>query len=345
MERRIRVKCPECAASLQLLVEQQELLDVSCPRCQHAFTTKVPPLVEVEAVEVVEEEEPPPPVRQTRIVQPAPARQTKPVRQTPRNTPTSATRADQSWPADPLSNTSWQTPTYQVNSAPRVSGATHLKAFLIATGSVIGVVVLVMLGFMLKSAISSIEWPSFGDSTESATASTTTADSSSKPTGASSSSGPTDAELAQKMIQGARRLGEATKSWDNETVLANTSPRLIKAVGGERKMREVLNTAVNQFRAQGVTVAAYTVHENVTLRRVGRKVFGIVPTAMDLAVSGRLLRSDNFLIAISEDSGRTFTYLDGAAATKEPAAFKKLLPDLPSDLVLPPRNEPRDITP
>ena len=70
MDRRIRVKCPDCAASIELRVDLEELLDVTCPRCQHLFTAKVPPpVLDIAPVEV----EPLPeerPVRRTRVVKP-----------------------------------------------------------------------------------------------------------------------------------------------------------------------------------------------------------------------------------------------------------------------------------
>ncbi len=143
MDRRIRVKCPECAASIEMRVDQQELLDVTCPRCQKPFTAKVPPPA-LDILPVIEPEPEPeearPAVRPTRVVQQTPATRPRRIREIPQRSASKPTVAPAAF-----EDTSWQVPTahYQPGTpyqpAPRVSGATHVKAFLIAGASVLGV--------------------------------------------------------------------------------------------------------------------------------------------------------------------------------------------------------------
>ncbi len=360
MDRRIRVKCPECAASIELRVDQQELLDVTCPRCRHVFTTIVPPqIVEVEPIEIIEVDEAPP-VRMTRVVQPttvqptAAPRVTKRVRQLPQSAPS------------PLGNSNWQVPSPQVQyrAAPRISAATHLKAFLIAGGSVLGLGLLVVLWFVFQSAISSVDWSSASDeatvssssNTESpapggvdstaVTNSATVGAPADTIAGAGTTTAPINVSLEtipEKIIKQANELASATKDWDHDFVLDRTYPKLIQLAGGRAKMRETLDKAMEPIKEQGATITAFTVSENIVVRNLGTKIYAVVPTTMDLDFPNRLLRVDSFLLAISEDSGRTFTFLSGSAVAKDKQLFKRVLPDWPDDFILPAPGTPRDL--
>lgn len=360
MDRRIRVKCLECAASIELRVDQQELLDVTCPRCRHVFTAIVPPqIVEVAPIEIIEVEETPP-VRMTRVVQPTAApRPPKRVRQLPQSAPS------------PLGNSNWQAPSpqYQYRAAPRVSAATHLKAFLIAGGSVVGLGLLVMVGFMLKSAVSGMDWssssegssagstatvspatepasPSSAGSTLVTDATGTTGETASTFPGIAATTAPANGSvetIPEKIIKQAKELATATKDWDHDFVLDRTYPKLIELAGGRAKMRDTLDKAMEPIKAQGATISDFTVSNNLVVRNLGTKIYAVVPTTMDLDFPNRLLRVDSFLLAISEDSGRTFTFLSGSAVAKDKRLFKRVLPDWPDDFVLPAPGTPRDL--
>jgi hypothetical protein len=61
-------------------------------------------------------------------------------------------------------------------------------------------------------------------------------------------------------------------------------------------------------------------------------------------VPNGILRSKGFLIAISEDRGKTWTFIDGAGLVSEPGREREklaqILPDFPAQLALPPREQP-----
>ncbi len=384
MDRRIRVKCPECAASIELRVDQQELLDVTCPRCQHLFTAKVPPpvleIVPLEADEIIEPIEEVPPVRQTRVAQPAPAPRPKRIRQLP---PASAAPAT-------YDNT-WLSPSPQYQSSPqRVSSATHIKAFLIAAGSIVCLGLLIMSGIMIRSAVSKIEWPTatnnesqsdtqLASSTTSPTAtsdvagpiaqpqaaepnysptglapndtnsstSATAPATTSPPPAASNNPGnnPGNSDIATKIVLLANQIADASKDQDNEFILDRTHPKLIELAGGRSKMLEILNLALEPMRKQGITIANYTVSSNVTIRQVGQKIFAVIPTTLDLKYPNRTTRTESFLLAISDDGGRTYSFIDGSGAAKNRNMLKVVLPDLPDDMVLPTPTTPREVSP
>ena len=76
----------------------------------------------------------------------------------------------------------------------------------------------------------------------------------------------------------------------------------------------------------------------------GDKKFAIVPMVVRVQVPTGALRSKSFLIAVSEDRGKTWTFVDSAGLVSEPGKEREklaqILPDFPSRLRLPPREEP-----
>lgn len=376
MDRRIRVKCTECAASIELRVDQQELLDVKCPRCQHMFTAKVPPLiVEVEPIEVFEVIEETPPVRMTRIVQPAP-------RPAPAQRPKRVHQIPQPGPSSAYANPTWQAPMPTHQAAPRVSGATHLKAILISTGCILALGMLVMVGIMIRSAVSQIEWSGGGsestDTTQLASAAPVTSSpavespystqlpttsaattsvsepSSLSPVGNSlgtettsvtTSPKPGGDDVTEKVVTLAEQIAQATRDKDNEFIIDRTHPKLIEFAGGRNKMLEILDKALEPMKAKGITIADYKISRDVNIRRQGKDIYVVLPTVLDLNYQGRIMRTDSFLLAISEDAGRTFTFLDGSGAAKNRSMLKRLLPNLPDDFTIPTPSLPREVSP
>ena len=374
MDRRIRVKCPECAASIELLVDLEELLDVKCPRCQNFFTAKVPPpVLEIVPVEVEPVEETPP-VRFTRVVQPTIASRPQGGRQSPAAAP-----------APNYFDNTWATPSQYGSS----TGATHVKAFLIATGSIVTLGLLVMAAVMINSSLSKMDWSSDDTTvttspsgTESIVSNSDVPDSASlaaidSPTSANelaydsdldgnatngmtdptsppsnnpssnpsaaTGSKPESGSMAEKIILLANQIADATKDSDNEFIIDRTHPKLIELAGGRNKMLELLNKALEPMKYQGISIANYTVSKDVVVRQVGQKVFAILPTTLDLKYPNRTTRTDGFLLAVSEDGGKTYTFIDGAGAAKNRAVLKQILPDLPDDLTLPAAGTPREV--
>lgn len=365
MDRRIRVKCPECAASIELRVDLEELLDVTCPRCQHLFTARVPPpVLEIVPIEVEPVEETPP-VRFTRVVRPSPSVA----------------------PAPTYLDGTWASPTPQYESTSSVSGATHLKAILIAAGSILGLGVLIAAAVVINSSLSKVDWSSSTPVTSSPSSATepiasssgvsdaggTSSITSTTPTYESSSASIPDSSatnsvvdrsspsssntstaasgskadsggMAEKIVLLANQIADATKDSDNEFIIDRTHPRLIQLAGGRNKMLEILNKALEPMKTQGITIANFTVSKDIVVRQVGQKIFAILPTTLDLRYPNRTMRTEGFLLAVSEDGGKTYTFIDGAGAAKNRAVLKQILPDLPEDLPLPVAGIPREVS-
>jgi hypothetical protein len=67
--------------------------------------------------------------------------------------------------------------------------------------------------------------------------------------------------------------------------------------------------------------------------------FAIVPTTIKLEAEKLLITSEGFLLAVSEDRGATWSYVDGSVLT--PDVLKKLFPNAPAALKLPEKKQPK----
>jgi hypothetical protein len=119
---------------------------------------------------------------------------------------------------------------------------------------------------------------------------------------------------------------------------ACTLPKLIEQIGGAQKMIDILTKGRAQMRSDGADFEAVRVEPPQRLVAGGRETYAIVPTRLTLKVEGGKLLKKSFLLAVSTDKGKTWKFLDGA--NLDAAKLKIMLPAVPPELTLPPREEP-----
>lgn len=123
-----------------------------------------------------------------------------------------------------------------------------------------------------------------------------------------------------------------------------TYPKVVEMIGGRDKMIETLRRGSEDMRAHGSAILGAEVSEPKEVFTAGDKQFAIVPMTTRVQVPDGTLRSQGFLIAISEDRGKTWTFIDGAGLVREPGKEKEklaqILPDFPPQLSLPAREQP-----
>ena len=121
-------------------------------------------------------------------------------------------------------------------------------------------------------------------------------------------------------------------------------PKVVELVGGRDKMIEALRTSSEDMKANGSKILGAELSEPKEVVPAGDKRFAIVPMTVRLQVPTGALRSKGFLIAVSEDRGKTWTFVDSAGLVSEPGKEREklaqILPDFPSQLKLPAREEP-----
>lgn len=136
----------------------------------------------------------------------------------------------------------------------------------------------------------------------------------------------------EKLKQQAQELSDAMINGNFNRAADLTFPTLIRLMGGrerfmvtaERMMKETQGT---QFRILSVVVG-----EPRDVEKIGREHFAIVPTKMRIKVPDGLLIGEGFMIGISNDGGKNWTFVDSGQSTDKtklstlfgPAAAQKL---------------------
>lgn len=123
-----------------------------------------------------------------------------------------------------------------------------------------------------------------------------------------------------------------------------TYPKVVELIGGRDKMIEALRRSSEDMKARGSKILGAEVSEPKEVVTAGEKQFAVVPMKVRVQVPTGALRSKEFLIAVSEDRGKTWTFVDSAGLVSEPGKEREklaqILPDFPSQLKLPSREEP-----
>jgi hypothetical protein len=118
-----------------------------------------------------------------------------------------------------------------------------------------------------------------------------------------------------------------------------TYPKVVGIIGGRDKMIETLRRGNEDMKAHGGAILGAEVSEPKEVVTAGDKQFAIVPMTVRVRVLEGTFRSKSFLIAISEDRGKTWTFIDGAGIIQEPGKEREKLaqvvPDFPTQLSLP----------
>ncbi|MCC6508732.1 MAG: hypothetical protein IT423_06475 [Pirellulaceae bacterium] len=185
MQRKIRLKCPSCQVPIELSVADEPRVTLKCPACQKMFAAKVPPpttnVVSAEVVRPATSAAPVPPSKPTPPAPKPPAPVRAPVAQArptvvPRPAPPSPARpiapAAPVAPAPldplgdvlggplggPLSSESFGTLLPNAYQPIRRRQAFPWKPLLISGGSVMGVVLLLGLGYFAWGFIADTDW-------------------------------------------------------------------------------------------------------------------------------------------------------------------------------------------
>jgi hypothetical protein len=100
--------------------------------------------------------------------------------------------------------------------------------------------------------------------------------------------------------------------------------------------------AMKQMKERGVTFRSHTVGEPSGFLTEGGNTFTVLPTTVEMTVPGRRAVGKSYLLGISADGGKTWTFADGSGLDTHEKR-DKLLPKLPAKLKLPEKQKPEII--
>jgi hypothetical protein len=142
----------------------------------------------------------------------------------------------------------------------------------------------------------------------------------------------------EQIRQAAKENSSAFTGGNYNRLVDLTYPRVVELLGGREKMIEALRHGTQDMKSRGSEIVAADVAEPKEVFTAEDKRFAVVPMTLHIKVPQGLLRLNGFLLAVSTDQGKTWTFIDGAGLTRE--KLLQVFPDFPSELTVPERQPP-----
>lgn len=130
-----------------------------------------------------------------------------------------------------------------------------------------------------------------------------------------------------------RAIQTAVYKGDIEGVLKYTHPKVIDALGGPEKTREILHDVLKGFLAKGVRMDEFKIAAEPTFVQGTTHEFVIVPTRAIIGIGETRIESSNFQLGIKPLGKGDWTYVEGSRINQ--GNVNSWFPDFPKDVALP----------
>ncbi len=139
--------------------------------------------------------------------------------------------------------------------------------------------------------------------------------------------------------QGAERIAKATKEGDYAVIADGTYGKVVELMGGRAKMLEQMKSVMAGLKGQGMEITTFTVGNPSEPVSDGSRMFSVVPLSIEMSGQKGKLHSKSYLLAISEDKGKIWKFVDGSGLANK-MIKDKILPKMPARLKLPEQQKP-----
>ncbi len=146
--------------------------------------------------------------------------------------------------------------------------------------------------------------------------------------------GEQTADPAANAKKQADAMSLAMAKGDYETIVDLTYHTVFRELGGKQEAVEITATFMKEMAERGYILTACSAGEPSELFREAENTFVVVPTKTEMNAPVGKVVADSYLLGISPNGGKTWTFVDGSGlATQE--ARDQVLPKLPAGLKLP----------
>lgn len=118
----------------------------------------------------------------------------------------------------------------------------------------------------------------------------------------------------------AKQQADAVLNKDYETAVLFMYPPIIRSMGGYKKALEKVKKTISDLEANGGTVDKIAVGQPSAIVQEGLEHVVIVPTKMEMSFNRKKVYVSSYLVAITQDRGKHWYFLDGAAFPEETLA-------------------------
>jgi hypothetical protein len=143
----------------------------------------------------------------------------------------------------------------------------------------------------------------------------------------------TDDSRIGRIKKGASGLSDAMLTSNYKAVVDLTYPAIVDLLGGPEKAVGTVQEQMKGIKEQGISITSFTLSDPSEIKTGGSELFAILPATMEMKAPQAKITLKTFLIAISRDQGKSWSYADGSNLT--PELMKTFFPKFPPELKLP----------
>ena len=145
-------------------------------------------------------------------------------------------------------------------------------------------------------------------------------------------------DAAAAAMRAANAMYEAFRAGQLDRFVSYTYPGLVTKLGGTEHMIDLLEKGRADMAAQGVRFEFGVAGQPRQIVRAGTELHALVPLRQVMAAPGGELHINGYLLGISGDAGRTWTFIDTERLT--PENVREVVPNFNPQLSLPRRSAP-----
>lgn len=144
--------------------------------------------------------------------------------------------------------------------------------------------------------------------------------------------------LAQRIKERAEVGARAYQEGNFDVMVDQTYPGLVAQLGGRRQAIATMKAAMSEMHAKGYQFGGLEFDEPDPPVGSNGQLFAVVPETVTVATRDATFTQESYMLAISQDDGVTWTFIDGTTLT--PALVAQLFPNFPKSLKLPKQTQP-----
>jgi hypothetical protein len=126
-----------------------------------------------------------------------------------------------------------------------------------------------------------------------------------------------DTTPQERALAGAVRLAKATQALDARKIVELSLPEMVTGIEGASKMRSILAHKFAQAKSMGMVVDSVTLGPQTQMGEDGSTYYIFFPYTTHAHSNAMTITDEAFYLAISDDSGKTWYYVDGLELNEE----------------------------
>ncbi|SFU40154.1 hypothetical protein SAMN05216480_102271 [Pustulibacterium marinum] len=135
------------------------------------------------------------------------------------------------------------------------------------------------------------------------------------------------------------RMEKAMMEGNYEVIVEYTYPEIVNILGGKEKAFQMISGGMEQMKSQGLEFKEIEIGSPGDLYNAGEELHCLVPQRLVLESNQGTVETESYLLAVSQDEGKTWYFLDTAQLT--PDRVQGLFPNFNPNLTLPEKTQPK----